>query len=149
MKRIYFLLILTISFITIAGSPNVQAQEFVVVINTENNTSDLKQVVAKLYYLRKIKKVWPGSGAVITPVGLKGVSTAKSSFLKNVLKMSETELTAYFRQRHFANAESIPPSFDTEEELVDYVSKNKGAIGYLSAESYARFSSKVKALKIN
>lgn len=140
-----------ISLLLIAGisTSKASAQDFVIIVNQANTISTMKSVEVKLYYMRKIKQQWPDLGVAILPVGLSTDNSAKQAFLSNVMKMSASELEAYFKQRQFANAEALPASFATEEELIDYVARNKGAIGYVSKVAYDAKSSKVKAISIN
>ena len=122
------------------------AQQVVVIVNNENPVNDLKQIEAKLYYLKKIKQTWPSINEVIRPVERSGTSESKSVFLKSILKMTESEVEAYFKQRQFANAEPTPPSFASDSEIIRYVSENKGAIGYVSQAAYSSSGGIVKAV---
>lgn len=140
-----FALVLWIS----TGVTKVSAQDFVVIVNNSNGISSMKSVEVKLYYMRKIKQQWPEMGVAILPVGISSNQKSKEAFLTTVMKMSDSELDAYFKQRQFANAEALPATFATEEEVIDYVAKNKGAIGYVSKAVYDAKSTKVKALTIN
>ena len=124
---------------------NQEAQaQIVVIVNNDNSTENMSAGKVKLYYLRKIKKRWPSNNASIKPVNLKGGS-AKTSFL-GLLKMADSEMAQYFKQRQFANAEAPPVNVASESEMIKYVSENAGAIGYVSKATYDANSSKVKAV---
>lgn len=147
MKNILLLIAIATGATFLTGATQtVQGQSMVVIVNNENPKESLKQIEVKLYYLRKVKQVWPGTQESIQPVVLSNNSSVKETFLANVLKMPEAEVTAYFKQRQFANAEQMPPSFSTEADVIKYVSENKGAIGYVSQSAYNSSSSLVKSV---
>lgn len=146
MKNLKIKLILA-CFILVLGSISLkaQAQEMVVIVNNANPAESMKQIEVKLHYMRKIKKRWSNSEAIL-PVQLVGKLDANQIFLAKVMKMSQTEVAGYFKQRQFSNGESLPEKFDNESELIDYVSENIGAIGYVSKSAYDSSSSRVKAI---
>jgi ABC-type phosphate transport system substrate-binding protein len=147
MNQLIKVFILGFICVAFAGAFNsLVAQEVVVIVNKDNPVSTMSQIEVKLYYMRKIKQQWPALGVAILPVGLKSDSPAKSSFHSVIMKMSESELEAYFKQRQFSNAEAMPATFNSENDIIDYVSRNKGAIAYVSKASYEASSGKVKSV---
>lgn len=58
--------------------------------------------------------------------------------------MSPEEVDGYFKQRQFANAESPPVEVSNENEIVEYVSNNGGAIGFVSASVAEANKGKIK-----
>ena len=53
------------------------------------------------------------------------------SFLKTYIKRSPKQFRAYWRQMVFTGKGTSPKSFPSEKELLEYVSNNGGAIGYV------------------
>lgn len=147
MKRnILIVILVAVIFCLSARENKAFSQEMVVIVHSENPVSSLRQIEAKLYFLRKIKQAWPGSGANIQPVTLKEDTGISSAFLSKVLKMSEQEVDAYFKQRQFANAETMPSSFQSENQVIEYVRENTGAIGYVSKEFFEASGEGVKVV---
>lgn len=130
----------------VGGAHTAKAQSMAVIVNNDNPIGSMKQIEVKLYYLRKIKQIWPGTDSSIQPVQMSTNSDAKSTFLSAILKMSEEEVAAYFKQRQFANAEQMPPSFSNDAQVIKYVSENKGAIGYVSQSALSSAGGAVKSV---
>lgn len=147
MKTLYKnLWIFVIVLVATSVFNEAKGQELVVIVNNDNPVVEMRQIEAKLYYLRKIKKVWPEMDANIRPASLSPGVSIHEAFLKKVLKMSGPEVNAYFKQRQFANAEQVPPSFQSEQQMLDYVKETPGAIGYVSKEFYERIKGQVKGV---
>jgi hypothetical protein len=47
--------------------------------------------------------------------------------------MKDMEVGAYFAERQFQNAEKAPDKLNSDAEVVDFVSKEVGGIGFVSA----------------
>jgi ABC-type phosphate transport system substrate-binding protein len=58
-----------------------------------------------------------------------------NAFLAQYIKKTESKWNAYWRRLVFTGTGTPPPQFETEQELVQYVVKTKGAIGYVDAET--------------
>lgn len=145
MKRI--ILISLVAIICVGfGLNKANAQTVAIIVNTQNPVEQMSQIEVKLYYMRKIKQTWPGLGSVIIPVGYRPDSPFKQAFLSQIMKMSNSALDSYFKQREFANAETIPDQLMSEAEVIDYVSKNTGAIGYVSIAALDGAKNKVKSV---
>jgi len=91
---------------------------------TSISASDLKSV-----YLEE-KSSLTGSGHV-EPVLAKG-GPAHEAFLKHVLGRSDSDLQMYYRSLVFTGRGSMPKTLDSDEAVVAYVAKTRGAIGYVS-----------------
>lgn len=122
------------------------AQAQVIVVNKANTTAELSAGQAKLMFLRKVKRLWPETNKPIKPVNIKGSNPAKATFLSKVLAMSNEEMEQYFKQRQFANSETPPTEVDSENQVIDFVAGNEGAIGYVSEAVYNANKDKVKML---
>ena len=58
-----------------------------------------------------------------------------SAFLKQYIKKSASKWNAYWKRLVFTGTGTLPQQFETEQELLKYVVKTKGAIGYVDAET--------------
>lgn len=50
-----------------------------------------------------------------------------------MIKRSVEAVRSYWQQRIFSGRDVPPPELDTDEEVVRYVLKHDGAVGYVSA----------------
>jgi len=110
--------------------PGIAAsQEVIVIANPKVPVGSLTGDEVKDIFLAK-KTQWD-NGQKINFVTLKDCDTHRA-FLKQYLQKSSSQFERYFRTLVFTGKGSIPKAFDTEEQLVHFVSSTDGAIGYVS-----------------
>lgn len=80
------------------------------------------------------KKTTWDNGSKITFVTLKGGNTNKT-FLRTYVKRNPTQFKNHWKKMLFTGKGVIPQSFSTDEEVIDYVSKNENVVGYIAKES--------------
>ena len=73
-------------------------------------------------------------GASVEPVMLKG-GAVHQEFLKEYVGKTEAALGTYFRSLVFTGKGSMPKTLGSDSEVVAYVGKTKGAIGYVGADA--------------
>src|SRR3954449_12441565 len=71
-------------------------------------------------------------GSRVEPVLEKG-GAAHESFLKEYLGKTDAALQTYYRSLVFTGKGSMPKTLASDAEVVQYVSRTKGAIGYVSS----------------
>lgn len=71
-------------------------------------------------------------GSHVEPVLLKS-GAAHQAFLKQYVGKSEAALETYYRSLVFTGKGSMPKMVASDSEVVAYVSKTKGAIGYVGS----------------
>jgi TonB family protein len=91
---------------------------------TSISASDLKSV-----YLEE--KISLGGSGHVEPVLAKS-GPAHEAFLKHVLGRTDSDLQMYYRSLAFTGRGNIPKTLDSDEAVVAYVAKTRGAIGYVS-----------------
>jgi ABC-type phosphate transport system substrate-binding protein len=85
----------------------------------------------------EIKAVFLGTkdslsdGSHVQPVILKG--SPCDSFARSYIGKSGAGLVTYYRELVFSGTGVIPKMFASENELIAYVSRTRGAIGYVSS----------------
>lgn len=114
--------VLALSLVTTA-----HAAEFKVIANPSVSASDLSSDDLKAVFLQT--KTALGDSHV-APVLEKG-GPAHEAFLKSVGK-SDSALSTYYRSLVFTGRGSMPKTLSSDEEVIAYVSKTKGAIGYIA-----------------
>ena len=138
------ILILTLLTGTVSFS-TMQNNGGVIIVHTSNPSATLSPGQVKLLYTRKVKRLWPNNKP-IKPAGYKGKLPIQTGFYARVLSMEEAEVQQYFKQRQFANSESMPSEVANESEMINYVSENEGAIGYVSATAAEAVKDRVKVI---
>jgi hypothetical protein len=126
MKRA--LLVLTAMLGLTAASP-VSTADFKVVANPSVKASEISADDLKSVFLAT--KTSLPDGSQVEPVLAKS-GPAHEALLKDLGK-TEAALTTYYRSLVFTGKASMPKSLDSDAEVVAYVAKTKGAIGYVSA----------------
>jgi ABC-type phosphate transport system substrate-binding protein len=107
------------------------AQDFKVIVNSANATSELPgDVAAKLFLKQSLK--FPG-GTAAQPVDQAKGSPVRASFSKAVLGRPVAAVETFWQQQIFAGKEVPPPAKASDDEVIAYVKANPGAIGYVSA----------------
>ncbi len=139
MKR-YILLITMIIIASIA----LQAQSYKVIVNNSNPNSALSSTEISNYFLKKTSK-W-SNGEKVVPVDLNADSPVREAFSKNIHKKTVGSIKSYWQQYVFAGSGTPPVEKASDAEVIDFVKKNAGAIGYISSGADA---SGVKVITVN
>jgi len=124
MKYALYLTILLAAAPVAAGG-----SDFVVIANASVGDAKISRAELKQIYLGT-KTSFDGHSveAVIAQSG-----TFHERFISACLGKTETGLRNYFRNLVFSGKGSMPRSFATSAEVVRYVSKTPGAIGYVDS----------------
>lgn len=110
------------------------AQGVKVIANSSVQAGSVSAGDLKSVYLEE-KSSLPGGGHV-EPVLAKG-GPAHEAFLKQVLGRTDSDMQLYYRSLVFTGRGSIPKTLDSDEAVVAYVAKTRGAIGYVSTSTNA------------
>jgi len=119
------------------GDPTHDAKStfsgFIVVVNEGNPVPSLSRPEISDLFLKKSSE-WPKLGRVL-PVDQPEGSAVRESFNREIHRKSSTAIRAYWQQRVFSGRDVPPPEKDGDQEVLAYVRKNAGAIGYLSPKA--------------
>ncbi len=126
MKHSRYLLLAALALLAAAAS----AADFKVIANpgikvTEISANDLKEVFLAT-------KSSLSDGSHVEPVWQKGGATHEA-FLKDYVGKTDAAVGTYYRSLVFTGKASMPKTLATDAEVVAYVEKTKGAIGYVAA----------------
>jgi hypothetical protein len=130
MKRALCITIATLGLAT--ASPAIAA-DFKLVANPSVKASDISIDNLRDVFLGNRMSL-PGSGSV-EPV-LARAGAAHEVFLKSLGK-TDAGLLTYYRRLVFTGKAAMPKICGSDAEVIEYVAKTKGAIGYVSAEAKA------------
>ena len=104
---------------------------FRIVAHPSNGSSRLSREFLTRAFLKKVTR-W-GDGEAIRPVDLPPGSGTRRAFSESVLNRSVAAVRAYWQQRIFSGRDVPPPELASDDEVLSYVRKTPGAIGYVSA----------------
>ncbi|GLX84712.1 hypothetical protein tloyanaT_09640 [Thalassotalea loyana] len=127
MKRLITLVLCSLMFV----SPAVVA-EVVVIVGAANANSVAGSDVSRIF-LGKLKKF--GDGSSVTPVNLAAGSPVREAFEKNALGKSSSQIKAYWSKQVFSGKGKPPKELGSDADVINFVSSNPGAIGYVDAGS--------------
>lgn len=131
-KRLIKPILLLVTVLCFIGVATFSYAEAMVIVNSGVAEETLsKSDIEKIYTGKKSK--W-SDGSKIIFAGLKDGAT-HDSFLDTYVSKSPAKFKAYWKKMVFTGKGKPPKAFDTEEELMAYVAKTSGAIGYVSAVS--------------
>ena len=126
--------VLTCQFMICSIAPVAFAADVKIIANESVAMSSLSAEDLKGIFLMTKARLSDGSRP--EPV-LVNNGQAHETFLKEYLGKNDAGLTAYYRSLVFSGKGSMPKTVNSEEEVVAYVAKTKGAIGYVAADAKA------------
>ncbi|NUQ19643.1 MAG: hypothetical protein HOQ09_01650 [Gemmatimonadaceae bacterium] len=143
------LAIVTALAVAVAGlAPrNVAAQSggFIVVVNASNPTTSISKTDLSKLFTKKSRQ-WP-SGSAALPVDLSLGNPVRDAFTERVHGKSARAIGSYWQQQIFSGRDVPPPERKSDEEVLDYVRSNAGAVGYVAAGT--KLGAGVKAIAIS
>jgi ABC-type phosphate transport system substrate-binding protein len=134
--------ILFVPAVIVLFAAAMQAADIKLIANPSIGVSSVSTDEVKRMFL--LEKSTLDDGTRVEPVVAKGGPT-HDAFLKQYLSRTDSALQTYYRSLVFTGKASMPKTLGSEAEVVAYVAKTKGAIGYVSA---AAVTAGVKTLDV-
>lgn len=131
MRRLVSLLLLLAFALCVANVSLATPPAFVVIVNADNPTAAVGRKFLTDAFLKKTTR-WP-HGELIRPVDQAADSDVRRRFTDDVLKRSVAAVRSYWQQLIFAGRDVPPPEVGNDEQVIDYVLKHSGSVGYVSA----------------
>lgn len=104
---------------------------FQIIVNPANPISSVERRFLLDAFLKKVTR-WPHD-ELIRPADLDASSPARRHFSEQMLRRSVAAVKSYWQQLVFSGRDVPPPELDSDWQMVRYVLKYPGAIGYISA----------------
>ncbi|HET6148806.1 MAG TPA: hypothetical protein VFH68_14815 [Polyangia bacterium] len=101
-----------------------------IICHPENPITTADRQFLEDAFLKKVK-AWP-TGATAHPVDLAPRSPVRRRFSEDVLKRPVEAVRSYWQQRIFAGRDLPPPEVGTDDDVVRYVLRDRGGVGYVS-----------------
>jgi ABC-type phosphate transport system substrate-binding protein len=104
-----------------------------VIVNPDNPSVRLSRDFLIEAFLKRTTR-W-GDGETLRPVDQRLDAPARRTFSQSVLKRSAEAVKNYWQQRIFSGRDLPPPELDSDDAVVTYVLKHRGAVGYVSGSA--------------
>lgn len=138
MKKAFFF---AVSVLALAAPFQAFAADVKVIANNSVSASSVSSGDLQAVFLLDKDSL---GGSHVEPVLEKG-GAAHENFLKAYLGKSDSALQAFYRGLVFTGKASMPKTVASDADVVAYVARTKGAIGYVSAGAA---TSGVKVLEV-
>ncbi|WP_144395340.1 hypothetical protein [Pleionea sediminis] len=122
-------------------SPLVRADTLVVIVNTENSTNSMTKNQLIDVFMGKYVAFDNGSRA--QPLDNIDPSEVKTQFYQKLVGLSLARVNAYWSRIKFTGRARPPLELDSNETVINYVTENTNAIGYIPK---SQASSQVKII---
>ncbi|MGA8539860.1 MAG: energy transducer TonB [Terriglobales bacterium] len=132
MKRPKVLLI--VAGMAIFGAANSLAVDIKVIANSSVKADSISAAELRRVFLEERNSL--ADGTHVEPVHEKD-GPVHTAFLQEYLGISEDDLQAYYRTLVFTGRGSMPKALGSDEEVVAYIARTRGAIGYVTCEAGA------------
>jgi len=113
------------------GTSRASAPAYKIVVNQANASAALDRKFLTEAFLKRTTR-WPG-GETIRPVDQGSDSAVRRRFSEDVLKRSVAAVKSYWQQMIFSGRAIPPPELEGDEEVLRFVSRHAGGIGYVSS----------------
>lgn len=126
MRRPIALLVLGLSLGLLAAEPD----EFVLIENPGRPDVALQREQVSRIFLRK-EPCWPDGGEAM-PVDQAEERPVREHFTSAIHRRHLSAILSYWQQQVFSGRGSPPPILEKDQDVVDYVARTPGALGYVS-----------------
>ena len=116
-----------------AGAQSAASPPFRVIVNAANPRPRISRDFVANAFLRKTSR-WP-HGEMIRPVDQDSGAGARQKFSQDVLRRSVGAVRIYWQQLIFSGRGLPPPELESDQDVIRYVARNNGAIGYVSGSA--------------
>ena len=103
---------------------------FHVIVNRASPVSELTRAEVSAIFMKRMRS-WR-DGSEILPVDQQGPSALRESFSREIHEKSTAFVGRYWQRLIFAGRGIPPPELPSDDEVIAFVAKNRGAIGYVS-----------------
>src|ERR1700730_8756284 len=116
----------------ISVSPTASADDIKLMANSSVKANTISAGEFKRVFLEESNSL--GDGSHVEPV-LEKDGAVHKAFLREYIDKTDDDLQTYYRALVFTGRGSMPKKLASDVEVVAYVAKTKGAIGYVSAQT--------------
>lgn len=132
-----------------ADTEAAEAPDFLIVIHRNNPTTSLPAKTLSRIFLKKIKRwdndIWPGDVRVV-PFDLQEKSEVRRLFTRAIHDKSTGAIKSYWQRELFSGRNVPPTEVESDEEMMQRIAEEEGAIGYVSGT--AELPEQLKVLEV-
>ena len=114
--------------------PADAAKAFQVIVHVNNPNESISVKKLKTIFLKN-KGKWPKSNEKVTPLDLPENSSVRKNFSKAVLNKTVSAVVTHWQKQIFAARGKAPKKVSNDQEVIQYVAQNPGAVGYISGSA--------------
>ena len=123
--------ILTLAALLVFLVPVASAQDYLIVINSTNNTQSIAKQQLSRYFMKQTA-TW-ANGLPVLPVDQGASSAVREDFSKEIMGRDVAAVKSFWQRQIFSGRSVPPPEKATDAEVIAFVTANAGAVGYVSA----------------
>ena len=124
------LIVLSTTVLAPARAQSAGTPAYRLIAHPSNAANQVERGFIADAFLKKVTR-W-NDGVLIRPVDQLSDAPVRRQFSEQVIKRSVTAVKSYWQQLIFSGREVPPPELDSDDAVVQYVSKHPGALGYVS-----------------
>lgn len=157
MKNIYVKCILFVAmsvFFISAGLVFAEEEtpKFVLICHKGMPVTKLDKPTIENVFLGKTTKIADeGKDAVKVTLTIHKEGAVHDSFLKSCLNKTASQFDSYWKKQVFSGKGTMPKAFEKDKDVIEFVGKTEGAVGYIAVETSQNaelMTDKVKTIAI-
>ncbi|HEX4382095.1 MAG TPA: hypothetical protein VH083_04075 [Myxococcales bacterium] len=129
--RRHLLAALTLALLSAGASGEEQPAGFRVIVNPANSLTSIGREELSKIFLRK-QLAWRSFNEATLPVDQRESSPTREAFTTFVHKRSVQAVSFFWQQQVFSGRGAPPPERSSDASVIEYVTENPGAVGYVS-----------------
>jgi ABC-type phosphate transport system substrate-binding protein len=133
-RRSFLIILATVAaLLCLPGSDRAAAaDDLLVIVNPDNAMASIESKDLQRIYLGK-KTMWEDGSSIVTVMPKDG--TVHDMFIEDYLDRSVQRFATYWRQMVFTGKGVPPKSFVKESDLVEFVARTPGSVGFASTSA--------------
>lgn len=135
---------LLLTSLLLASAPALAQDGFQIVVHEDHVGDTITRSELSNVFFKKQQR-W-SDGVSARPVDLASRDDTRERFSERVHGRSTAAVKGYWQRLIFSGRDTPPPELESDREVLDYVRRNRGAIGYVS--SGTAVGSGLKVLRI-
>jgi ABC-type phosphate transport system substrate-binding protein len=136
------------SLLSFAPHPITPKVEIAIIINAANPVNKMGADFVKNYWLRRFVKRWKETNKGILPVDRKFKGPEQDLFYNAVLGLPSDAVETYLSARQYQSGDTPPEKLASDSDVINFISKEVGAIGYVNAASISENDKNVKIILV-
>ncbi len=128
-RKLSFILMFSLVILVNASDASAQSKGIKVIANIEPAPGELNKQEVRNLFMGGTSKL------DLQPVALQPNNETRVMFNTLVVGLSEVRVQSYWAQMRFSGRMKPPKALSSEQEVIDYITKNKGVIAYVSSDA--------------